>query len=113
PLESEGLVRMLRNEESEMQVLDGNAIGGSLWEAFGREMTGASGACAYCGTASQIAELVVYQRAPGSVVGCRCCGSVVMVLVRARPHQGALRVHLRRSAARAPNGADRQRLPGQ
>jgi ribosomal protein S27E len=33
---------------------------------------------------SRIAELVVYHRAPGSVVRCRSCGSVVMVLVNAR-----------------------------
>lgn len=78
------MVRMLRHEESDPQVLDGNAIGGSLLEAFGREMTAASGACAYCGTVSQIAELVVYQRAPGSVVRCRTCRSVVMVLVNVR-----------------------------
>jgi hypothetical protein len=72
---------MIKSAERDMDVLDGNAIAGSLWQAFGREMTAASGACAYCGTVSQIAELVVYQRAPGSVVRCRCCGSVVMVLV--------------------------------
>jgi hypothetical protein len=69
------------NEGSGMETLDGNAIGGSLMQVFGREMTSASGACAYCRTVSQIAELVVYQRAPGSVVRCRSCGSVVMVLV--------------------------------
>lgn len=75
---------MLQSEERDMDVLDGNAIGGSLWAAFGREMTAASGACAYCGTVSQIAELAVYQRAPGSVVRCRNCGSVVMVVVSVR-----------------------------
>jgi hypothetical protein len=67
-----------------METLDGNAIGGLLWEAFGSDMTNASGACAYCRTVSRIAELVVYQRAPGSVARCRSCGSVVMVLVTVR-----------------------------
>jgi hypothetical protein len=67
-----------------METLDGNAIGGALMQVFGREMTNASGACAYCRTVSRIAELVVYQRAPGAVVRCRSCGSVAMVLVSTR-----------------------------
>ena len=74
-------MRGLINEGSDMETLDGNAIGGALMQVFGREMTSASGACGYCGTVSQIAELVVYQRAPGPVVRCRSCGSVVMVVV--------------------------------
>ncbi|MFZ0042637.1 MAG: DUF6510 family protein [Solirubrobacteraceae bacterium] len=61
--------------------LDGNAIGGALIEFFGSEMTDVSGTCIHCGTVSQIAELAVYMRAPGAVVRCRTCGSVVMVLV--------------------------------
>jgi hypothetical protein len=72
------------NEESTMQTLDGNAIAGPLMQAFGREMTDASGTCAYCGTAARVAELVVYMRAPGAVARCRTCGSVVMVLVSVR-----------------------------
>ena len=72
-----------------MEALDGNAIAGALFEHFGTEMTTAVGTCAHCGTRSQIAELVVYNRAPGTVVRCRHCGNVVMVLVSAR---GELRV---------------------
>ena len=72
-----------------MEALDGNAIGGTLFEHFGTEMTTMLGTCAHCGTRSQVAELVVYMRAPGTVVRCRHCGNVVMVLVRIR---GALRV---------------------
>jgi hypothetical protein len=30
-----------------------------------------------------VAELVVYRRAPGTVVRCRTCGSVLMVFVKA------------------------------
>lgn len=67
-----------------METLDGNAIAGSLREVFGREMTDASGICAYCATVSRVAELVVYMRAPGAVARCRSCGSVVMVLVSVR-----------------------------
>jgi len=67
-----------------VEALDGNAIAGTLFEHFGTEMTTAPGACAHCGTRSQIAELAVYMRAPGTVVRCRHCGNVVMVLVTIR-----------------------------
>jgi uncharacterized Zn finger protein len=72
-----------------MEALDGNAIGGTLFEHFGTEMTTTIGRCAHCGTRAQVAELVVYMRAPGTVVRCRHCGNVVMVLV---PIRGELRV---------------------
>jgi uncharacterized Zn finger protein len=65
-----------------MEALDGNAIAGTLFEFFGTEMTTAIGTCAHCGTQAQIGELVVYPRAPGTVVRCRSCGSVVIVLAR-------------------------------
>jgi DNA-directed RNA polymerase subunit RPC12/RpoP len=67
-----------------MEPLDGNAIAGHLLEYFGREMTTAIGACAHCGARGQIAELRVYLCAPGSVVRCPSCGSVVMVIVTVR-----------------------------
>jgi hypothetical protein len=64
-----------------MEAVDGNAIGGLLLEVFGTEMTDAPSVCASCGDARQVAELVVYLRAPGTVVRCRLCGSVLMVFV--------------------------------
>ena len=67
-----------------MEALDGNAIGGALLEYFGTEMTAAWGTCAHCGASAQIAELRVYPRAPGTVVRCRNCGNVVIVLVSVR-----------------------------
>jgi uncharacterized Zn finger protein len=72
-----------------MNALDGNALAGPLFEYFGSEMTTALGTCAHCGTRAQIADLVVYARAPGTVVRCRHCGNVVMVLV---PIRGELRI---------------------
>jgi hypothetical protein len=66
-----------------MDALDGNAIGGLLLEVFGAEMTTATGTCGSCGTASLVAELAVYQRAPGTVARCRTCTAVLMVFVRA------------------------------
>jgi DNA-directed RNA polymerase subunit RPC12/RpoP len=65
-----------------MDAVDGNAIGSLLIDVFGTEMTAAGSTCASCGARRPVAELVVYQRAPGTVVRCRTCGSVVMVLVR-------------------------------
>ena len=44
----------------------------------------ATGACAYCGAPARLAELVVYLRAPGTVVRCRACGKIVIVLVTVR-----------------------------
>jgi hypothetical protein len=67
-----------------MAALDGNAIAGLLFEVFGDEMTTATGVCGSCGATGVVAELVVYLRAPGTVVRCRSCGSVLMVLVTAR-----------------------------
>jgi hypothetical protein len=81
----------MTEKESLMDALDGNAIAGMLSEYFGTDMTTALGICAHCGTCAQIAELVVYARAPGTVVRCRHCGNVVIVLVTIRDN---LRVHL-------------------
>ena len=61
--------------------LDGNAIAGELFAAFGREMTAETGRCRNCGAMSAIAELRVYTRAPGAAARCPGCDAVVMVLV--------------------------------
>ena len=45
-------------------------------------MTTAGFVCATCGTAGVVAETVVYLRAPGTVMRCRTCGAVLMVVVR-------------------------------
>jgi hypothetical protein len=67
-----------------MEALDGNAIGGLLLEVFGVEMTIATGVCAHCGAAGQVATFAVYLEAPGTVARCRSCGEVVMVVVDRR-----------------------------
>jgi Family of unknown function (DUF6510) len=64
--------------------LDGNAIGGLLLELFGVELTVATGVCASCGAAEQVARLHVYVDAPGVVVRCCHCEEVVMRIVRGR-----------------------------
>lgn len=74
-----------------MDPLDGNAMAGELFGHFGREMTSASGTCRHCGSSAQLAELVVYVRAPGTVARCPTCGGVVLVLVTIA---GRPRLHL-------------------
>jgi len=65
-----------------MDALDGNAIGGLLHEVFGIEMTTAIGTCANCGATGPVAENVVYLQAPGTVMRCRTCTAVLMVVMR-------------------------------
>jgi hypothetical protein len=65
-------------------VVDGNAIAGLLHEVFGTEMTPAVGTCASCGATGPLAECVVYLRAPGTVVRCRRCTALLIVIVRVR-----------------------------
>jgi Zn finger protein HypA/HybF involved in hydrogenase expression len=64
--------------------LDGNAIAGELFELIGVEMTIARGVCAGCGAIEQVARLDVYVHAPGTVVRCPHCASVLMRIVRGR-----------------------------
>jgi hypothetical protein len=66
-----------------MEALDGNAIAGTLVAVFDMELTTAIGACASCGRSSVVGELAVYLRGPGTVVRCRHCAAVVMVIVEA------------------------------
>jgi hypothetical protein len=64
-----------------MTTLDGNAIAGTLVASFGTELTTAIGGCASCGRRSPVGEFAVYLRGPGTVVRCRHCAGVVMVIV--------------------------------
>lgn len=66
-----------------MERLDGNAIGGVLDEIFGAEMTVAVGVCGSCGSTGPVAEAHVYMRAPGIVVRCSQCESVLLKIVQA------------------------------
>jgi len=85
-----------------MTALDGNAIGGTLHEVFGAELTAARGSCAGCGATAPVAEFAVYVRGPGTVARCRRCDAVLMVLVTIR---GRTCVDLRGLSALGP-GAD-------
>jgi hypothetical protein len=67
-----------------MEALDGNAIGGMLYQVFGGEMTMAQGECGSCGGRGLLAECEVYLGGPGVVVRCRVCHNILMVLVNVR-----------------------------
>jgi hypothetical protein len=64
-----------------MDALDGNAIAGLLFDVFGAEMTAMTCVCGSCNARSVVAELTVYRRAPGTVVRCSSCESVLMVFI--------------------------------
>jgi Family of unknown function (DUF6510) len=67
-----------------MQTLDGNAIAGMLREIFGEEMTAVTVTCGSCGFTAPVANAVVYPRLPGTVVRCRNCSALLMVITRIR-----------------------------
>ena len=61
--------------------LDGNALGALFRDVFGREMTDQRGCCAACGTINLLGAAMVYRDAPGDVVRCSNCGTVVLVAI--------------------------------
>jgi hypothetical protein len=60
--------------------LDGNALGGLLLEIFGRDMTAQLGSCNHCRAVIPFAEVLVYRDAPGVVVRCPVCSTVLIVI---------------------------------
>ena len=84
-----------------MAMLDGNAIAGELYDVFGAEMTTVAGSCASCGARHQLGEQRVYVRGPGTIVRCKSCTFIVLVLVEIRGYtcvdlQGFAEIDLRR-----------------
>ena len=62
-------------------VLDGNAVAGMLTVVFGSDVTAVPGACATCGVVSMVGQLRAYVRAPGTVLRCPACASIVLRVV--------------------------------
>jgi phage FluMu protein Com len=63
------------------QVLDGNALAGTLETAFAGDITAVPGRCAHCGALNVVADLRAYVRAPGAVLRCPACDGVVLRVV--------------------------------
>ena len=68
--------------------LDGNAAAGLLQEVFVDEVTTARGACASCGAVGEVGSQHLYMapQAPGAVLRCPGCESVLMVIVHRPGH---------------------------
>jgi hypothetical protein len=65
---------------SDDRQLDGNSLGGLLLEIFGSDMTTQLGSCNHCLAVVPFAEVVVYRDAPGVVVRCPACSTVLIVI---------------------------------
>jgi Family of unknown function (DUF6510) len=63
---------------------DGNALAGPLQDVFRVEVTTAIGRCTGCGRTGPMAEVRVFDRAPGVVARCPVCDQVLVRLVRDR-----------------------------
>ena len=59
-------------------MLDANAAAGLLQEIFGTDMTAAPTECANCGQEGEIGTLLAFTQAPGVVLRCPACESVVV-----------------------------------
>jgi Zn finger protein HypA/HybF involved in hydrogenase expression len=58
--------------------LDGNAAAGMLRELFIFELTTARGRCDNCGAVAEVGAVFVYANAPGIVLRCPQCESVLL-----------------------------------
>ena len=61
---------------------DGTALAGPLHDVFRVEVTTAIGRCTGCGRTGPMAEVRVFDRAPGVVARCPMCDQVLLRLVR-------------------------------
>jgi ribosomal protein S27E len=61
---------------------DGNALAGPLHDVFRVEVTSAIGRCIGCGRTAPMAEVRVFDHAPGVVARCPACDQVLARLVR-------------------------------
>jgi hypothetical protein len=66
--------------ETDAMRVDGNAMAGILGEMFVQEMTSVRIACGGCGKAEPFGAEHVYMRAPGIVMRCCHCDSVLLVV---------------------------------
>ena len=61
---------------------DGNALAGPLHDVFRVEVTTAVGRCRGCGRTIPMAEVRVFDHAPGVIARCPACDQVLLRLVR-------------------------------
>jgi uncharacterized Zn finger protein len=63
-------------------VLDGNAVAGTLAQIYGDDMTTVLAECASCGQVDHVGGLLAYVHAPGIVLRCTACGTVMIRIVQ-------------------------------
>ena len=63
------------------RTLDGNAVAGMLEQVFGTDMTAADSQCAGCGREGEVGTLLAYMNAPGVVLRCPVCSTVMLRMV--------------------------------
>jgi Family of unknown function (DUF6510) len=63
-------------------LVDGNAVAGALSEIYGDDMTTVLAECAGCGEVDHVAGLVAYVHAPGIVLRCTSCSTVMLRIVQ-------------------------------
>jgi hypothetical protein len=63
--------------------VDGNAAGGVLFEAFGRDMTAAEGTCRHCARTGLLAEAIAELDDAGVILLCRGCRHTLLTYVHA------------------------------
>ena len=61
---------------------DGSALAGPLHDAITLDVTAAVGRCGSCGRSSPMAQVRVFDHAPGVVARCPVCDQVLLRLVR-------------------------------
>jgi hypothetical protein len=61
---------------------DGNALAGPFQDVFCVEVTTAIGRCTACGRTAPMAEVRVFDHAPGVIARCPTCDHVLLRLVR-------------------------------
>ena len=73
-------------EQAEMDLnralmVDANAVAGVLQEIFSEEMTANPTECAHCGYEGEVGTLLAFISAPGLVLRCPGCESVILRIV--------------------------------
>ncbi len=63
-------------------VLDGNAVAGTLAEIYGDEMTTVLAECTSCGKVDHVGGLLAFVHAPGIVLRCTACATVMIRIVQ-------------------------------
>jgi hypothetical protein len=63
------------------RTLDANAVAGMLEEVFGTDMTVADSKCGGCGREAEMGTLLAYTNAPGVVLRCPACSTVLVRMV--------------------------------